>query len=260
MARAADFSSAEELLEWAEDHATAIAALCDEFSRSKPCEYIVEKSSVTNEYFHKLRLTRKLPVEIQLRTFDCINALRSALDHAIFSSFKALLGREPKNSKFPSGEDEKGVRADAKRKMKEKERIDEILEVAYKFQPWNDGDRILYVLNKIRNEKNHQVLAESRPRLTSLTIRDGEFTIEGAFHGITFGKQIWNRSKSELTILRSGRPEIGLPEFEVDVVFGSNTVLSGNPVFPTLFTIHKKVDNVVSAIIAETNRLMHKRP
>jgi hypothetical protein len=89
--------------------------------------------------------------------FDCVNCLRSSLDHAVFDA-SILLGGDPKprNTKFPFG----GTAEQAAANLDNEEaEVPEILRPhLLAFKPYKGGNDLLWGLNKLRNSKIHQTL------------------------------------------------------------------------------------------------------
>jgi hypothetical protein len=176
--------------------------------------------------------------------------LRSALDHAVFASTHILTGYDGEGgTKFPfGGDNEAEARGDAKRRCKHVPA--QMVEYLLKFEPYRDGNPLLYGLNKLRNTKNHRVLIP----MVATTVKGGTFTVKEA----TVSSLKWDRETNSLKTLHEPSPTIAPGAtgtlFRLEALIGSGT-FTGEPALGIFDRLISEINRVLSGIEAETARL-----
>jgi hypothetical protein len=89
--------------------------------------------------------------------FDCVNCLRSSLDHAVFDASVVLGGHpKPKYTKFPFGRTADDAGSDLARKRAEVP--ESIRPFLLSYEPYEAGNHLLWGMNELRNGTIHQIL------------------------------------------------------------------------------------------------------
>jgi hypothetical protein len=207
----------------------------------------------TREKVVKYRIAQKMPGHLRVLASNVVNNLRHALDQAV-NCAAVELGATKRNNYFPFAKDStdidriirdscKSVRAD-------------LIPTLKGFQPYGGGDDLLYSLSRIAGPNKHQLVLKTNLDLTHLIINDlmAIFRSPGSFG---FGG--WDSAKQELEFARIGpggylkcNPKAKLPVF---VSLSDSKIASGEPATAFLDTLAGKVESIVSAIEAETDRL-----
>jgi hypothetical protein len=184
--------------------------------------------------------------------FDITNNLRSALDHAVFAGTFELTGRELDKTKFPFGDTEKDARDDAKRRCRDVP--SELVDFLLALKPHRSGNPLLYGLNKLRNTKSHRVLIPfaAQPTIAGM----GEPT-----PGTSVAHE-WDPSTGRFKASLHLAPEVEggavIFNFRLELLIGTGA-LRGEPALRLFNRMLGEVERVVSAIEAETARLLRER-
>jgi hypothetical protein len=98
---------------------------------------------------------KDVPNDIRLATRDVLNDLRAALDHMAFA---CAVNPDAKSSQFPFAKTKANLEGVIKRNCRDIR--PEIVEVMAAHRPYGDedGDKLLYALNNVRNFNNHRLL------------------------------------------------------------------------------------------------------
>lgn len=206
----------------------------------------------TGLYTHMLQFGAPLPDNLAVFVRKVVGSLRSALDHAVYASAAALECSGLSSTKFPFGETQELFEQDIIRKCR---RLPAgILTVLRDCKPYREGNNLLWVLNKLRNVKEHRLLVQ--PCLGG----GASFPISIAgknLKGVLFPRgQEWNATSNTLVFqcLTSdeGNPNVKLTMF---ITFGEVEGIKGAHVIPTLYKFASNVENCVTRIEGETFRL-----
>jgi len=191
-----------------------------------------------------------LPADMKQIAFDLTSNLRAALDHAVFASTHVLTGYDGEGgTKFPfGGDNEKEAREDAKRKCKKVPTA--MVEYLLAFEPYRDGNPLLYGLNKLRNTKNHRVLVPMIAGAAEL----GTFTVQDA----SVETLKWDAATNSLKTVREPSPNIKPGAvgtyFRLEALIGSGT-FTGEPALSLFDRLICEVERVVTGIESETLRI-----
>jgi len=193
-----------------------------------------------------------VPTDVKLIVFDITNNLRSALDHAVFAATLVLTKEERGQTKFPFGDTLAELEGDAKRNGRGVPQ--EIANFLLTFAACRDGNPILWGLNKLRNTKSHRVLVPCGANVSMVSM--GEPST-----GTTV-KYDWDpatgRFQSNIQ-LAEGTPIGGVIfAFRLEILIGTGT-FRGEPALSVFDRMASEVERVVSAIEAETTRLLRER-
>jgi hypothetical protein len=248
------FESAKTLLHRAQQHITEFDAWLLAYRNGNPYEVFHDYDVASDKTTHKARVTKPPPGILAGIAFDCVNCLRSSLDHAVFDASKALSGNpSPKYTKFPFGIDAASAANDLRRKHSQVPECLHPFLLAQKPYPHsNGGNQTLWGLNELRNGKIHQILAA--------VISGGGSTgvnILGSGRSVFTVMSEWDGSKNEYTFLvTGGANEVPLDvRFTIDVQFGQSTPFADKPAPGSLKEMFTVAAGIVFGIEAETARL-----
>jgi hypothetical protein len=243
------FASPKALLERARHHTAEFAAAETQYLAEEGAFTLdTDLDLLTGDDLRKVRFNSDVPLEIACIAFDAINALRSALDHAVFSATSIVTGgAEPEQTKFPFGL----TRANAEKQFQEGARDvpTKLRPLILSFRPYKDGDAVLWGLNRIRNTKIHRALTPFATAGIGFRLR-GTGTV-GRYEDMNE----WNPITRELTYARTRdvSPTISVkPNF--GFAFGSATDLPVLRVNGVLNHVAEVTARVISALEVETNR------
>ena len=244
------FDSPKFLVQWAAHHLHKFNATEESFIASVPAAKVVEKNEGEEFFTHKIRLLAQISPAPALLAFDILNALRSALDHAMYASVVALTGKEPTNSKFPFGDTEEKALTDVGRKGKNP--CDpNIIQRALKFKPWRDnGNEPLWAINALRNIKNHQNLIDVQLYPSETIISDGYVK------GFIWTTPYYDSEKRELIYMRTWERDHSTNiNCGVCFVFGAKSKLPGRSCRSIFDDMVRVTQEIVLGLEAETARL-----
>jgi hypothetical protein len=198
-----------------------------------------------------MRAKIAVPPNMKQIVFDITNNLRSALDHAVFASTLALTDQERSGTKFPFGDNEEELMRDAKNRCKGVPR--DVVDYLVAFQAYRTGNPLLWGLNKLRNTKNHRVL-----------IPVGAQAAFGGQVGASDGAEAtyeWDPTtgvfKTQIKPPPEGETAAVAFVFKLELLIGTGT-FRGEPALGLFNRLLSEVERVVSAIEAETARLLRE--
>lgn len=194
-----------------------------------------------------------IPPELKQIAFDITNNLRSALDHAVFAGTLSLTGEERDGTKFPFGDDADELRGDAKRRCKKVPR--EILDFLLAFEAHRLGNPVLWGLNKLRNTKSHRVLVPVSGSANMYGMGEpsaGTKSVDYSWDAAT------GRFKSRIELEPGASGGAVVFGFRLELLIGTGT-FRGEPALSVFNRMLGEVERVVSAIEAETARLLRER-
>jgi hypothetical protein len=243
------FSSSKSLIGRADAHLRELDHKSSQFFNKKPFETFAERAPETGGQFLKARLLREMPDEFACITFDTVNALRSALDHAVYDSAVILTGQEdPAKTKFPFGDTHASAKAEFNGNASGVPAS--IRDFLLDFKPYKEaGDQLLWALNRIRNVKIHRALIPT-------AVNSGGFGIGNGYIEHLETMNEWDATKQELTYaFLKGKNNNFQYGITLNMTFGKETLLEGRPVNETLKLLSRKIAGIVESIEGETTRL-----
>ncbi len=193
-----------------------------------------------------------VPPDMKRVLFDITNNLRSALDHAVFASTLALTGEERDGTKFPFGDSASEMRGDAKRRCKNVPR--EMVEFLITFEAHREGNHLLWGLNKLRNTKNHRVLVPVGASADMVGMGEPSVGTSADYEW----EPATGRFKARLELTPETRAGGVMFLFRLELLIGTGT-FRGEPALGIFDRLRSEVERVVSAIEAETARILTKR-
>jgi len=194
------FLSPRTLLDRAGEHAEEMDRRIISYLKAHPIERRVKLEFKSRQYFHSAKFADLAGSNASVVVMDVVNALRSALDHAVYASSVVLEMPDPRNTKFPFGDTLDRLKGDAAKCHPLAEMRDYL--IGLKGHKDAGGDVELWCLNKLRNVKNHRALLGLRVTPHNVTISRGQFS--GPVQAI--GE--WNAAGDEYTYLRLSAPPI----------------------------------------------------
>jgi hypothetical protein len=183
--------------------------------------------------------------------FDCINCLRSSLDHAVFAASIILGGNpNPKSTKFPFGIDADAAASDLPRKRAEMPECIRPHLLSYK--PYKGGDNLLWGMNELRNGKIHQTL-QAMVTLPFGAL-DGKLESVHVVHGLRDGAT-GSDDKVTLMRIRAGAKMDVKPRILAAVAFSQSGPFPGEGTDDLLEDMLDMISGILRGIEAETWRL-----
>jgi hypothetical protein len=241
------FESPHLLLDGATRHIEALERRVDDL-RQTP-DWVAIAPDAEGGYFISANI--RIPPDMKQIAFDIVSNLRSALDHAVFAGTLALTGDERSNTKFPIGDTEQEARADVNRSRAKVPA--ELLDFLLAFNVHRDGNITVWALNKLRNTKSHRVLV---PFASTV-----DYVGESASPG-TKATHEWDKATGRFKMRFEQSPIFGPPiaayTFRLHVLIGTGT-FSGEPALAVFGRMFGEVERIISAIEAETTRLIAER-
>lgn len=248
-----EFKGTRLLLARAGKHLSELSSQLDELSKTISVIQIVEPEG--QEYVMKARLNGHLPDELSVVAKDVITDLRDALDHAVYASAAAIIGGEPRKTKFMAGRSESAIKDDIKR-GRYTDVPKPIMDLMWSFRPFEGGHPILSTFNELRNQKTHRTLVPfiyKHGGTVSMSVT--HVGPEGFRLEQMGGDDIWDQEKQELTLARLGTsPHSGI-KFETSfdiVIHGTDIAGKHQPALQFLNAAASEFARIVSAIEAET--------
>ena len=254
------FESPRILIERAREQIGEADSNLKAFFDRKPCANVIDFDRETSQQVHKVRLTAKLPERVTAIVKDVTGNLRDALDHAVYACAVALSVDEPTSTGFPFARDAAGVTGELNGKRLSGN-PPEIRAFLAAFEPHQTGNQLLWGLNRIRVPKTHRVLIPVLISAGSTSIGIGELRMAGGGAGGQIGYSKWDPAKNEVEYMRLPYRSTFKYEMQTsfDVLFGEIEAVGGQPAIGTLNAIAGEVERVVSAIEAETTRIIGAR-
>lgn len=251
------FESPRQLIERAEKHLLDLDNEIRQWRKSKNFALVSYRAEDGSGFLYILRITDDLPSIFSVIAFDIFNALRAALDQAIYACIKCF-GRvsPPRKSHFPFAPDAQGVLV-ALRTGQSKDVPAEIQPLLCAFEPHAGGNRRLWALNQMRNIKSHRFLLEPSINTNGiqLILKIPPGGTESCFPGkIAMRVGEWQEELDGIEILQSDHmiePYYDL-EITVDIAIGDIEPLRGMPVVGVFRDLIPEVQRIVSEIEAET--------
>lgn len=246
------FESAKLLLNRAKTHRAEFETISRNFNEQRPYKMFRDYDLKAGTVLFKAKI-HSFPIELSAITFDILNCLRSSLDHCVFDSSVILGGRpKPEYTKFPFGKTKAAALQDLPRKRAEVPEI--IRPYLMSFKPYQRGNKALWSLNKLRNDKIHRTLSVMAIANQSVGFGSGHI---GTLH-IDHMKPFWDSGKMELTYMTASYVENVNIDIHIDVfvTFGNETPFAGEPAIGIFDKLIAIVEGVLSGIETETMRLV----
>lgn len=227
------------------------------FVAEAPKGIFAEVDSDTGHIFGKVKVP-DLDQRMPLLIFDLVNALRSALDHAVFDSARVLGGSpNPRDTKFPFG-----LTAEEARKNLDRYKATEVplamRPFLLSFGPHKGGKNNLWELNQLRNQKIHRILQPMALGSAGVGIRTN---FSGTIH-IVQDCSRWDDENGVLTFViidKRTSPHL-FPYVRPMLGISFGPPWYGYKTVEILGDLLKIVDGVVLGIERETARLKVESP
>ena len=194
-----------------------------------------------------------MPPELAVFTFEIVNCLRSALDHAVFDASEALGGKpKPKYTKFPCGKTARDAADDLPRKRAEVP--ESIRPYLLNLEPHQGGRNLIWEMNELRNGKIHQTLSAPISRASGWGFGNGS-VMHVNTRDVTFVDQ-WDAANYELAVVFGSNAHMQVNiHVTMRVCFDKATPFADKEASPLLFKLAEIVGGIVLGIEAETARL-----
>lgn len=238
-------------LERAGSHIQDLRKVIQEFIHSRPYGKVEEPDSkVPANTVHKIVLTKPVPDAVYSLTADAVSNLRNALDNAGYALAVAGGIADPKNCAFPFAGTIANLTKSSIGRCKDLPAGIQSLFVG--FQPYRDGDSLLWALNEICIADKHKAILP----LGSAAIRTSA-SIRGTGYFSMPEPHKWNRDRNEMVLITLG-PETKYDldlQFRLHIAFNGIEFVDGRPVDAVVVELYNKVASMLETIDAEATRL-----
>lgn len=245
------FKSSRLLLARAQEHIDQFNHLENGFLARNPYSYFTDRDPETGQTRYKIKVSQRIGDRLPVIAFDIVNCLRSALDHAVFDSAKAIGGTpKPRDTKFPFG----ATREQAERNLdryKGSEVPLEIRPVLLEFEPFKGGALKIWELNELRNQKIHRILKVISASANTVHFGDGTMNAT-----ISMCSE-WDDELNELTYMRIEEGATGTSRLypSVNIAFVDRELFGGESTQRVFSSLLHSVKTIVERIEQETSRL-----
>ncbi len=244
------FHSPKGRLARANEHIDEIARQGKAFFETEPYTTTIEIEPKTGNQLYKFKMTRPLPDNITHLTVECLEALRSALDQAAFTT-SALSGKPTaKSAYFPIADDVAGLENVIKGRCKDLP--PDIITFFRALNPYKGGNYPVWALNKLCNTNKHKLIAPVGLFPRQIRLSKAVMTGEGYFPNFA-----WDIEKNELVF--AVIPPGGNLQYDFNlthsITFWDVEAVSGEEVGPVLEHIARVVERIVLGTEAEAARL-----
>lgn len=219
-----------------------------EFFATDPYSRVVEVEPDTREKIHKVKLTKPMPVALPAIASDAVNNLRSALDHAVYG---ITLASGVSRTYFPFADNAANFQNAVKGRCKELPK--EIVDLLCAFQPYKEGNTLLWALNELSNTNKHAIICPVALVSSGLDIKRGGFIGSGW----SISMPVWNRTKNEMEIFRVSEGCTAQMDFDFTTYIAISDVefLDGQPADIILNQFVRIVEGIVMALEVEACRI-----
>ncbi|QOZ25908.1 hypothetical protein [Bradyrhizobium sp. CCBAU 51753] len=152
------FASSLELLENAKARIDDLDRALDEFSRSEPYSNHIEVHAPSGYQCAKIRQNKPIPQAAKFAARDAFHDLRGALDHAGYAC-TCRSNKPDRKGGFPFSKTKAHFSAAATNTGRDLPTEIRELMKSYRGYGDEDGDKLLYALNEVRNINDHRFLA-----------------------------------------------------------------------------------------------------
>jgi hypothetical protein len=244
------FNSSRRQIVRAEEHILDLAAKIKAFLETKPYARIVEPDSDGINQLHKVKLTKLVPLSFADIAADAVNNLRTALDHAGYTTALASGKVNARKAYFPFGIDAADLENTIRSQCKDIPQ--DIITLMRSFQPYKGGNDLLWALNRMCGTNKHRMLAPIGVTVGGMHIRQMMISGSGSIPC-----PIWDRTKHEIVFAIMG-PHTKI-EYDIElafsVAFDEVEIVGGQPAIPVLNQMASIVEGIVTGIEAEARRL-----
>jgi hypothetical protein len=199
---------------------------------------------------HKVRMNGTIPEGVSELAGDAIGNLREALDHAAYAVAIAGGCADPKAAYFPfSGTSE---RFESSMRGRCKDIPEEMYPVFRSFEPWSEGNDVLYTLNQLAIRNKHTLLIPF-----GAMAQDAGMDVGGTGYMSMPDPHFWNHAKNEMELITLG-PDTKFKahfRFFTTIAFSGINIIQYQPATAVLLEISREVQRVVAAIEDESRRL-----
>jgi hypothetical protein len=194
--------SAKLRIKRAAEHLDNLIADFDRFFAENPGGYITEPDPNGTHEIHKIKFTKRFPIEWRILATEIIEHLRASLDHATFAAFFLATGRLDSNyAAFPFGKTPSDL--DNSVRGRSKDLRPEIQTLLRGFNAYKGGNDLLYTLNDLANDCKHGLIA-----FIGGAVADYEINADLTMSGIgndpveIADPVIWDGEKNEIVYAR----------------------------------------------------------
>jgi hypothetical protein len=247
-----DFHSAKVLLTMAEVHIGEFERVALAYVNGRPYTLFTEVDPKSGNTLFKAKIAHEPPKILSAHAFVILSCLRSSLDHAVYDSARILGGHpKPESTKFPFGPTRRQAKKDLEKKKSQVP--PELARFLLKLKPYKRGNRALWAMNQLRNQKIHRTLSVMAIANRGIGFGVGHIGLLEAFSV----SSRWNSRKMELTYMAAAKAEDININIHIQplVILGYGTPLAGKPAVPALKQLLGVAVGIVLGIEAETPRL-----
>lgn len=252
------FSGPRQLISHANDEIRDAESIVKKFNEQLTTLNQMRFDKKKNQNVFYMKITGpEIPAKLSNIVKDAAENLRAALDHVVYSSAVALNGGSPSNTGFPFADDAAGVLKRLGGNRLSDNPI-ELHEIFVTIAPHENGNKLLWALNKIRNASTHRFIVPVGTAVGGHELYIKHARING---NSTIGYSKWNPQTKEVEYMRLS-PESTI-EYNVSIVVGivfeGVKHLEGRHVIDALKEMAIETERAVSAIESETLKILSGR-
>jgi hypothetical protein len=246
------FASPKRRLARAKEQTADARTRLAEFLNSKPYASVVERNARGFDEY-KVKLTRQIPGAITDLVYEAIEALRSALDQAIYVVAVAAKAKRPDLMHFPIADN--ATEFENVLKGRTTELPPDILTLLRSFEPYESGNVLIWGLNRIRRQASHRLIIPVGTTSAALEILQA--TMSSPLPATVYTEARWDSAKDEIIFAETG-PNANF-KYKVNlsflISFGPVEALAGAPALDTLEVMADEVERIILALEAESRRI-----
>jgi hypothetical protein len=194
------FYSAKLRLIRAKDHLDYLIGEFDRFFQENPGGYVAEPDPDDGTHIiHKVKFTKRFPVEWRAIATEIIEHMRASLDHATFAAFFHATGRMDSNhAAFPFGKTATDLNNSVRGRSKDLR--PEIQTLLRGFNAYKGGNDLLYTLNDLANNCKHGLVAFIVGAIAAIEVMP---TMPFGLVGVQLAEPpVWDSEKNEIAYAR----------------------------------------------------------
>ncbi len=239
------FLSAKQKVARAHDLIAALEAEIAAFNATEPHERMVETDPDGLIQEHTVKLTRPLPDSLADLTQEATEALRAALDQAVFAASKAAGSRRLMDTCFPIADSAEQL--DKAMVQKCKGVPPDIAAMIRSLAPYKGGNDLIWALTAIAETDKYALIVPVGSVDSGLTFINNKTTPR-----VRWDAKRWEIELGSFPIHGKFNPHINI---FFSAAFGEIESLENSPVLPVLKAMTAEVERILAVIEEESSRL-----
>ena len=245
-------------LERAKAHLDDLEKLIKEYFGLDP--YLIERleDTSTGDLVYLVRVKHEVPLSIALPAGDVVHNLRSVLDHLIWRIVELSGGTPTRSTCFPIRKDNQGI-DDAINQALDGAN-DRAKSLVRRLKPYQGSNDLLWKLHSLDIVDKHRLLIGVGSAYKNVVIQmkmdvpwQDEPVVMPPFALNPADRLFPLDDRNELFRIKAQARESGPnmldPKFTFEIAFGDGEAVLGEPMVPTLRSIHSYVDRVVKLFV-----------